>query len=465
MTDSPSLGFNLILANQSSKHVTANAALLALEAVAAGVVLGILNSEPPSPVDGSLYIVSTTPASAFTGQANRFAYYYGATWFFYNPKNNQRLYNAATSSYVAYNGTTWVPINLGGSSSPTTTEGDLIVRGTSVDSRLGVGNNNQVLTVDTSVAGKLKWVTPTPSPTTTKGDLIVRGAATDIRQPVGTDGQVLTADSSLSSGVKWATPTPGTSSPTTTEGDLIVRGATVDTRLGLGTNTQVLTVDTAVPGRVKWATPTTGFTSPTTTKGDLIVRNATADIRQPVGTDGQVLIADSSLASGIKWAAPPAGGLGVLALNTGTPATITYSSSLSLPGNAAPTIFNDASTTVTTVGAGFVLTTIGGGFLVDTAGTYLFYGAVTVNSPAGNRAHIRASTVGASIFLASIVTSAAVIVTLPIPPFVLTVAANADTFLELILTGTSAATVIQTNGVLISGVYPAASQLFVKKIS
>lgn len=304
MTNSPSLGFNLILANQSSKHVTANAALLALEAVAAGVVLDILNSEPSSPIDGSLYIVSATSAGAFAGQSGKFAYYYGATWFFYNPKNDQRFYNAATSSYVAYNGSTWVAISLGGSSSPTTTEGDLIVRGTSVDSRLGVGNNNQVLTVDTSVAGKLKWVTPTSSPTTTKGDLIVRDVTADTKLSVGTDGQVLTADSTLAKGVKWATPTPGTSSPTTTEGDLIVRGATVDDRLGVGTNNQVLTVDTSVAGKLKWASAAVS-TTPLTTKGDIFTYT-TAAARLPVGNAGEILIVDPATATGLKWQSPAA---------------------------------------------------------------------------------------------------------------------------------------------------------------
>lgn len=46
--------------------------------------------------------------------------------------------------------------------------------------------------------------TLTASPTTTKGDVIVRGASADSRLPVGTDGQVLTADSNEALGVKWA---------------------------------------------------------------------------------------------------------------------------------------------------------------------------------------------------------------------------------------------------------------------
>lgn len=42
------------------------------------------------------------------------------------------------------------------------------------------------------------------SPTTTKGDLIARSASADDRLAVGTNGQVLTADSAETLGVKWA---------------------------------------------------------------------------------------------------------------------------------------------------------------------------------------------------------------------------------------------------------------------
>jgi len=51
------------------------------------------------------------------------------------------------------------------------------------------------------------WLTT--SPTTTLGDLIVRGATVDERLPVGTNGQVLTADSTEPLGVAWMDPTGG----------------------------------------------------------------------------------------------------------------------------------------------------------------------------------------------------------------------------------------------------------------
>ena len=55
------------------------------------------------------------------------------------------------------------------------------------------------------------------SPTTTKGDLIVRDATSDIRVGVGTNDQILTADSAEASGVKWAdAPTGGATIHNTT---------------------------------------------------------------------------------------------------------------------------------------------------------------------------------------------------------------------------------------------------------
>jgi hypothetical protein len=50
-------------------------------------------------------------------------------------------------------------------------------------------------------------------PTTTLGDILVRGASALGRLGVGTNGQVLTADSTQVLGVKWATPTGGAGNP------------------------------------------------------------------------------------------------------------------------------------------------------------------------------------------------------------------------------------------------------------
>ena len=62
-------------------------------------------------------------------------------------------YNSTTNVLRYYNGSTWT--NVG--STPTTTKGDLIVRNTTIDTRLPVGTQGQVLTVDSSTAEGVKW--------------------------------------------------------------------------------------------------------------------------------------------------------------------------------------------------------------------------------------------------------------------------------------------------------------------
>jgi len=86
-----------------------------------------------------------------------------------------------------------------------TDDGNLHVPATSTT------NNGKVLTAG-STAGALTWETPAAGGSggtlTTKGDL-ESFTTVQARLPVGTNAQVLTADSTVAAGVKWATPAAG----------------------------------------------------------------------------------------------------------------------------------------------------------------------------------------------------------------------------------------------------------------
>ena len=79
---------------------------------------------------------------------------------------------------------------------------------TSMQDLLG-GTTGQVLSKTSNTNMDFTWVTPTDqTPLTTKGDLFTFSTV-DARLGVGTNGQVLQADSAEATGLKWATPSGG----------------------------------------------------------------------------------------------------------------------------------------------------------------------------------------------------------------------------------------------------------------
>ena len=73
-----------------------------------------------------------------------------------SPQEGQACYLKDTDAVLTYSGSAWVAV---GGGSPLTTKGDVYGFST-VDARIPIGTNNQVLTADSAQALGLKWATP-----------------------------------------------------------------------------------------------------------------------------------------------------------------------------------------------------------------------------------------------------------------------------------------------------------------
>lgn len=215
--------------------------------------------------------------------------------------------------------------------SPLTTKGDLYTFST-VNTRLPVGIAGQILSVDSSTATGLRWVSPSSAgagTVTNSGNLtanaVVIGGGTTVISTITADTSTTNALFSTgtspafrnitSSDVAVGTFGPirgGTGFASYTKGDLLTSaGGTDISKLGVGANGQILSVDSTQTLGMKWANA-----SPLTTKGDIYVY-ASGIARLPIGSNGQILSADSSQVTGLKWVAAPTGGAGTPGGSTG----------------------------------------------------------------------------------------------------------------------------------------------------
>ena len=121
-----------------------------------------------------------------------------------------------------------------------------------VNAALNVGTDGQLLSANSAIGIGLEWIDPPAvTPTTTQGDLILRGLTEDERLPIGTNLQLLTSDGTTAS---WQDAPVSTT--LTTKGDIQTYD-TANAALGVGADNEVLFADSSEATGLKWADPTT----------------------------------------------------------------------------------------------------------------------------------------------------------------------------------------------------------------
>jgi hypothetical protein len=235
----------------------------------------------------------------------------------------------------------------------------------------GAFNSTFTMTAATSVTFPTSGTLMT-NPLTTKGDLIVTSVGTPSRLAVGTNGQVLTVNSAATNGVDWETPAAAVITSVTTgdgltltSGVLSMTGANITTvgtissgtwngtvvgpsyggtGVNNGTKTITLggnlttsgafttTLTTTANTNVTLPTSGTLLANPLTTKGDLLIYGTTPT-RLPVGASGLVPVSNPSDPLGITWETNTAAAIQTLSADPGSPAVaeVWYNSTSSTP--------------------------------------------------------------------------------------------------------------------------------------
>lgn len=100
----------LVMPAQAQKHVTVNAALARLDAVAQLRVRSSDVANPPSTGDeGEAYIVPGAAREIWDGRRGQIAVWCNGAWDYIAPKTGWRAWDEAGKTYLVYDGIDWIP--------------------------------------------------------------------------------------------------------------------------------------------------------------------------------------------------------------------------------------------------------------------------------------------------------------------------------------------------------------------
>lgn len=132
-------GLPLMAQTQSSRYLTYNEAMWAINVLQTGVLDRDLTSPPGSPAEGDAYIVKGTATGAWAGKEDKIAFYFGSVWNFLEPELAQGdgLYVVDEDVRVRWTGSAYeIPSGSEASSIPYT-PGPGAVWGSPVPSTVG----------------------------------------------------------------------------------------------------------------------------------------------------------------------------------------------------------------------------------------------------------------------------------------------------------------------------------------
>jgi len=108
MATTPHLGLTLVEQSQAQKEVTVNQAFTRAEAILnTGAKTRGSNTPPGSPAAGDVHIVGLSPTGAWSGQADKIAYY-DQTWRFIIPGEGMTLWVNDEDTPYTYTGFAWI---------------------------------------------------------------------------------------------------------------------------------------------------------------------------------------------------------------------------------------------------------------------------------------------------------------------------------------------------------------------
>lgn len=101
---SPRFGLPLLFAGQAQKEIFVNEAHALTDALLCCSIEGTAASPPTTPIEGSAWLVGTSPSGDWAGQAGKVACRQGGNWLFVTPRDGLRVTNRVTGQDLRFIG-------------------------------------------------------------------------------------------------------------------------------------------------------------------------------------------------------------------------------------------------------------------------------------------------------------------------------------------------------------------------